>query len=145
MKGVREAALSKDEPEKEFDHNSFDSDRYDGSYYDKDFGYGSRYGSYRGQGSLFKSSRKTKIKEEEQVEGQLKISLTINSSLVGDLTDEDSLNSDMNAASDKAEILAREALIKLAGEDFESRYSTKVEVEESWDEFEVIITLNPLT
>lgn len=140
MKGIREAALTKDEPEiKKEKHLPFDSDRYDGSYYDQDYG----YGGYRKQESLFNGSHKTKFKEK--VDGQLKINLSIPNSQLKDAADEYHPSYTYQGLIDKAEILAIDEITKLAGQDWQKRYFHSIEdCTVSWDGVEVEILLNPL-
>ena len=142
MKGVREAALTKDEPEiaKEPKHHHFDSDRYDGSYYDQEYG----YGGYRKQGSLFAGNRKTQY--EETMHGQLKITVSISNSQIGDVADEYSEGYSYEKTIAKAENLAKDEMTKLAGAEWQKRYFYSMEdCNASWGGVEVEIKLTPLT
>ena len=116
MKGIREAALTKDEPEifQKKKHKSFDFDRYD-----RDYG----YGSYEKQDSLFDSSRKTKF---EEADGQLTIKLSIPNEKIGAVADEYSSRYSHEATMNKAEELALKEIDKLAKDDWQEKYSYEI-------------------
>ena len=136
MKGIREAALTKDEPEiaKEPNHKSFDFDRYDGNY---------DYGDYRKQSSLFDGSHKSKFGNE--MDGQLKINLTISNSKIGDAADENHPSYTYQGLIDKAESLAEDEITKLAGKEWQKKYLHFIQdCTVLWNGVEVEIILNPI-
>lgn len=133
MKGIREAAMStesetpsttwpKAKTPSLFDKN-FDSDRYDGSYY------GSSY------------SGKTYT---PPVEGLITISLSIPTSKIGNVADDTHPAYDWNKAQIKAEEIAYDRVEELLGKNYESKYSLGFDVTDSYDEYEVTITLSPI-
>ena len=165
MKGIREAALSTEEEEPK-KTDTFDSERYGRDYYGgRSSGGYSTFGGHNGyydDNGVWQPGRsiefedtlpRTTISKDneklseigDKIANQIRISLTIPYSALGGIADEESAEYDMNKASDKAEVMSREALVKLAGADFQTRYSIDTEIEETYDEFEFTFTLNPIT
>ncbi len=123
MKGIREAALTKEELE-----------------IPEDYG----YSSYGKQGSLFEGSRRTHY--EETVNGQLNITVSIANSQIGEVADEYSEGYSYEKTIAKAEELANAEIAKLAGADWQKRYFHSIEdCTALWDGVEVEIKLIPIT
>lgn len=121
MKGIREVALSKDEPE--IKQRGFD---FENEYYDPDYG----YGSHHKQSSLF----------DKNAEGQMLLRISVPFDKIGIKKDfaESCTESDFN----KAEEYALKEIKKFAGEDWEERYNYSVEdCLELWNSIDLEITL----
>ena len=126
MKGIREAALTKDEPEQKF--KRFEFDEYD------DYGYGK-------QSSLFGKNRKTNIEESN---GQLTIKLSIPNKKIG-VSEYEYGDNYSPEALNKAEAVALKEISKLAGSDWQERYSYSIEdCLPMWSDVEIEIILSPI-
>lgn len=127
MKGIREAALAKDEPEIKPKRFNFDEE-----YYDADYGYGK---NYQKQGSLFGSKT---ISPDGQM--MLKISVPFEKIKVNKDFTESCTESDFN----KAEEYALKQINKFAGNNWEEKYSYSVEdCLELFDSIDLEIALIP--
>lgn len=140
MKGIREAALSEDEPIKKYP-GYIPPDYHQNPYTSYEDPYANPYNQnlpYGQQDSLFDE-------ELQIIKGQLKISVLIGINLLGDLINEGSPQFNMQKAEEKAEQLAWEEVGKLAAANFKEKYSWTTEIRDNIESFEVIITLNPIT
>jgi len=124
MKGIREAALTKDE-------RNFNFDSYDRNY---------GYEDYSRLDSPFDTGRKTKL---EDVEGQLTIKLSIPNKKIGIPEYEYGDNYSPEAIS-KAESIALKEISKLAGNNWQERYSYSIEdCMPMWSDVQIEILLIP--
>lgn len=140
MKGIREAAMSKEEdtPESTWPKpktpsifsKDFDRDRYDRSYdYDKHGDYNNKY----------QSSYKTNNTEDD-----ITITLTIPYSKLGVKLNADGEIINELAGETKATEIAYDRIEQLIGKNYESKYILNFDVSDNYyDSFEVEVTLTP--
>ncbi len=103
---------------------------FDSELYDDD------YGSYNPSGKSYLPDVTPK--------GQLTISMSFPLSELGNCADDNHPEYDWGRAIDKATELGYDAIEKLAGKGYESRYSLAFKAEEGFLEYEVTATLTPL-
>ena len=120
MKSIRQIALEKDEPKTERRHFGFD----------EDYGYGRQ--------SSFFDERKTSIKD---IDGQMTIKMSIPNKRIGISEFEYGDNYNPEALA-KAEEVALKEITKLAGSDWQERYSYSIEdCLPMWSDVEIEIVL----
>jgi hypothetical protein len=103
---------------------------FDSELYDDD------YGAYNPSGKSYLPDVTPK--------GQLKVSMSFSLSELGNCADDNHPEYDWGRAIDKATELGYDAIEKLAGKGYESRYELAFKAEEGFLEYEVTVTLTPL-
>lgn len=121
MRGIREAAMSK-EPEK--------SSLFDSEYNDEQY----PYTNYRHRNY---SPTTTK--------GEVTISIIIDSEEIGEIADYTNPSYDWAAAETKATEIAYDRIEALLGKGYTSKYSASFQISPNYDEFEAVITLTPIS
>jgi hypothetical protein len=128
MKGIREAAMSK-EPEP-YAYDNYGS-TYDGVTYKPK------------NSSLFDYDNYPVKKSVETVKGVIEIMFTVEQEALGPVGDDSSLSFDWNKAQNKAEEIAYDRLIELCGKEIESKYSLEFNTYDDGFTYEVTCILTP--
>lgn len=144
MKSIREAAMSKEDPEEiKTQKLPYDSDRYDGIY--GGYGYADEnYGGY-GRSKDYLPKNTTDWKEYEKEEkNKIVITMKIDIKDIGRNADSMDETYDPIAAETKATEIAHERLELLLNKNYELKHSVAFSITECYDEYDVEVTLIPL-
>lgn len=140
-KGIRELAMSPDEPEKEqeslfkpypsqYGPRSYDSDRYDGNYDSREY----------------EKNQKEMEKEDEELAKQITINLKVTRKEMGPKYDMDAENYeyDTEAEENTAKEMAYDKITVLLGTGWESKYViVEFTVDYGYEEFDATMIIKP--